>query len=44
MGLEEMTNYDYVNLHSQFDHEAHPLDLISTKVHPTLLLVKNPPN
>jgi hypothetical protein len=37
MGLEELTDDDYASLHSQFDLEAHPLDLISIEVHLTLL-------
>jgi hypothetical protein len=44
MGLEEMTNDDFDNLHSQSHSEQHHQDLISTKLHPSLVLIEMPPN
>jgi hypothetical protein len=43
MGLEELTNDDFDNLHSQ-SHSEHHQDLISTKLHPSLVLIEMPPN
>jgi hypothetical protein len=40
MGLEKMTDVDFVILHLQFNEEPHPPYLISIEVHPILLLVK----
>jgi len=44
MGFEEMTNDDFDNLHSQSHSEQHHQDLISTKLHPSLVLIEMPPN
>jgi hypothetical protein len=44
MGLEKMNDDDYASLHSQFDCEAQPPNLISIEVHPTLLSIEYPPN
>jgi hypothetical protein len=44
MGLEEMTNDDSDSLHSHFDGEPHCQDLISTKLHPSPILIEMPHN
>ncbi len=39
MGSEEMTNDDSHNLHSQSNGEPHHQDLVSTKLHPSPILI-----
>jgi hypothetical protein len=44
MGLEKTTNDDSDSLHSQSNGEPHRQNLISTKLHPSPILIETPLN